>query len=232
LCTIVVLIRPGHAWPVALAANRDEQCDRAWDPPAAWWPDRPGVIAGRDRTGGIAGVLNRPGSLGPAPGKCSRGKLPLIALEHPSAEDAASAITQLDAGAWRSFNMLLADRRGAIFLRGLGRGSPTAHPLPPGLHMITAHDPDDLTSPRVARHLPRFRAVPPPEADQGRSWLASLADRTGSAADQINVKPRAGFGTVCSSFIALPEAESPTWLFAAGPPDAAPFLPVELETAS
>ena len=134
VCTVVLLIRPGHAWPLILAANRDERLDRPWDPPAAHWPEQPGVIAGRDRTGRrhldggeprtawSAAVLNRQGSLGPAAGKRSRGELPLLALAHRSAGEAPAAIAALDAGAWRSFNLVLADRDGAVFVRGLGHG--------------------------------------------------------------------------------------------------------------
>src|SRR5579859_5935712 len=151
MCTVVLLIRPGHTWPVLLAANRDEMLERAWDPPAAYWPDQPGVTAGRDRSGGgtwmginrhgvAAAVLNRPGSLGPAAGKRSRGELPLLALAHASAADAAEAIAATDAAAWRSYNLVLADHRGAIFVRGLGRGRPESRPLLPGLHMVTAHE--------------------------------------------------------------------------------------------
>src|ERR1700722_9048122 len=121
MCTVVVLIRPRHAWPLVLAANRDEMLDRAWDPPAEHWPERPGIIAGRDRAAGgtwmgvnragvVAAVLNRPRSLGPAAGKRSRGELPLLALEHRSADAAAAALGALDAGAWRSFNLVLTDR--------------------------------------------------------------------------------------------------------------------------
>ena len=40
--------------------------------------------------------------------------------------------------------------------------------------------------------------------------------------------PRGGFGTVCSSLLALPRAGRRSWLFAAGPPDVAPFLAVSL----
>ena len=50
MCTVILLRRPAGAWPLLLAANRDERLDRAWDPPQAWWPDRPGVIGGRDRS--------------------------------------------------------------------------------------------------------------------------------------------------------------------------------------
>jgi hypothetical protein len=178
-----------------------------------------------------AAVLNRPGSLGPAAGKRSRGDLPLLALAHRSAGEAAAAVTALDAGAWRSFNLVLADREGAIFVRGLGHGRPEARPLAPGLHMVTAHDPDDLESPRVARHLARFQEADQPEPAPDpilgwQAWRDILADRTGEPGEQINVVPRGGFGTVCSSLLAIPRAGPPVWLFAAGPPHEAPFQAV------
>jgi hypothetical protein len=237
MCTVVLLIRPGDAWPLILAANRDEMLERAWDPPGAYWPDRPGIVAGRDRTAGgtwmgvngegvVAAVLNRPGGLGPAGGKRSRGELPLLALEHPSARAAAAAIGGIDVNAWRSFNLVIADRRGAFFVRGLGHGRPAPSPLVPGLHMITAHDPDDPDSARVARHLHRFRAAEPPSPAGWQAWQEILADRTGEPGEQINVVPRGGFGTVCSSLLALPREGGREWLFAAGPPHQAPFLAV------
>jgi len=241
LCTIVVLVRPGHRWPLILAANRDEMLDRPWDPPAAHWPDRPGVVAGRDRLGGgtwmgvnrngvVAAILNRPGSLGPQPGKRSRGELPLLALGCTAAADAAAAIAALDAGAWRSFNMVIADADGAWFLRALGEGRPEAQVLASGLSMVTARDPNDLTSRRVARHLPRFRKAPPPEPpDEWSGWKAIVADRSGPPESQINIVPRAGFGTASASFLALPKSGPPVWLFAPGPPDRAEFAPVALE---
>ena len=52
MCTIVLLRRPGHPWPVVLAANRDEMRDRPWRAPGRHWSDRPQVIAGLDLTGG------------------------------------------------------------------------------------------------------------------------------------------------------------------------------------
>ena len=237
MCTVVLLLRPDHPWPVILVANRDESVDRAWDPPKAWWPGLPGVIAGRDRTAGgtwmglnqhgiTAAVLNRPGSLGPAEGKRSRGELPLIALAETTATAAIEAIVALDASAWRGFNLVIADRTGASFIRGAGYGRPTAHRLPPGVSMITAHDPNDLESPRVARHLARFRDAAAPDPDDWHAWRAILGDRSGPAGAQMNVVPRGGFGTVCSSLLAIPAAGEPVWLFAAGPPDQAPFEPV------
>ncbi|EGO94617.1 NRDE family protein, partial [Acidiphilium sp. PM] len=52
MCSLILSFLPGDAWPVVIGANRDEMLARPWDPPAAHWPERPGVIAGRDRTAG------------------------------------------------------------------------------------------------------------------------------------------------------------------------------------
>jgi len=183
---------------------------------------------GVNARGVVAAVLNRPGSLGPAAGKRSRGELPLHALMQGSVNDAAGTITALDAGAWRSFNLVLADRTGAVFVRGLGYGRAEACSLLPGLHMVTAHDPDDPESPRVAMHLARFRAASAPEPGNWRAWQDIVSDQSGEPGEQINVVPRGGFGTVCSSLLALPQEGPPEWLFAAGPPNEAPFHPVSL----
>ena len=221
-----------------LAANRDERLDRAWDPPGPHWPERPGVMAGRDRLGGgtwmaarrglVAAVLNRPGSLGPASGKLSRGDLPLLAAGHASAIDAARAIGALDAGAYRSFNMVIADRGEALFVRGLGDGQPEITALTPGVHMVTAHDPDNMASPRVARHLPRFRAATAPDTDGWVAWRTLLADGSGPGGSELNVTARGGFGTVCASLLSIGREDATEWLFAAGPPDTVAFRPVAL----
>ena len=181
---------------------------------------------GMNRHGVVAAVLNRQGSLGPAPGKRSRGELPLIALEHDSAAGATAAICALNAGQWRGFNLVLADRSGAFFVRGAGHGAPHAEALPSGLSMVTAHDPNDPESPRVARYLSRFRTAPAPQPDDWTAWMTILADRSGDSAEQLNVVPRGGFGTVCSSLVALPLDDPPIWLFAPGPPHEAAFAPL------
>ena len=234
MCTVVVLVRPGHAWPLLLGANRDERTERPWDPPGPHWP---GVVAGRDRLGGgtwmaagvgvVGAVLNRPGSLGPAPGKRSRGELPLLAARQLTAGSATRALTGLDAGQYRPFNLVVADRARAWFVRGLGAGSPRALELAPGLHMVTAHDPDDPASPRIARHLPRFRQAAAPDEDGGAAWRALLADASGPAGSELCVPTRDGFGTVCSSLLAMGLDGAMTWEFAAGPPGAVPFRAVD-----
>ncbi len=242
MCTIVLLRRPGHAWPLVLGANRDEMRDRPWRPPGRHWPGRPAVVAGRDETAGgtwlgvndrglVAAVSNRHGSLGPAAGKRSRGELPLAALVHGGAVEAAEALTRLDPGAWRAFNLVVADREAAFWLRHRGDGGTIERfAIPEGVSMLTAGELDDPESPRIQAFLPRFRAAPPPRPEAGdwRAWEALLAssETAGGPLSAMSIATDAGFGTVSSSLIALPGSGSgagPVWRFAAGRPDEAPY---------
>jgi hypothetical protein len=131
MCTLILLRRPGAAWPLVLATNRDELARRRARPPGRHWPDRAEVVAGLDvQAGGswlgindhgvVAGVLNRTGTLGPAAGKRSRGELVLEALDHADAAAAAHALSDLDPDAYRPFNLVIADRRDAFWLRHAG----------------------------------------------------------------------------------------------------------------
>ena len=52
MCTVVTLRRPGHDWPLLIAANRDEMQGRTWSPPARHWPERPATVAGKDHQAG------------------------------------------------------------------------------------------------------------------------------------------------------------------------------------
>ena len=251
MCTLIVLRRPGHPWPVLLAANRDEMADRPWRPPGRHWPDRPQVVAGMDELAGgtwlglndsgvVAGVLNRRESLGPDPVLRSRGELPLEALDHADAAEAARALSAVDGRSYRSFNMVVADNRDAFWLRGLGPdgdGRIGVRPLAEGLSMVTACDLDDAeASPRIRLHRPRFAAAAPPDPETGdwSAWIELLASReslpgTGPG-EAMTVLTDTPFGTLSSSLIALPAAGRagirPVVLFCAGRPGGAPHLPV------
>ena len=171
---------------------------------------------GVNRAGLVATVLNRPGSLGPAPGRRSRGELPLIALGHATADCAAKAIGTLDGTRYRSFNLVLASRESVWFVRNDDAGVLTSYRLPPGLHMVTAYDPDDIASPRVVRHWPRFAAAAPPEPPDWTTWVGLLGDESGPRPSALSVASQAGFGTACASLLGLPESGAPEWLFAPG----------------
>ena len=240
MCTLVLRLAPGETWPLLVGANRDEMIARSFDPPAAHWPDQPDVIGGRDRLAGgtwlavnaagvMAGVLNRPDSLGPEKGKRSRGVLPLRALRFGSAAEAAASFRGGEAGSWRSFNLVVADRHVAFFIRGEGAGSIAAHALPPiGVHIVTAHDPNDERSARIARHGPRFRDAPAPVPPDLVSWERLLADDSPPRASAIAVRPLGGFGTTSSALIGVgPET---VFRFTAGFPGEMPYADVALRS--
>ncbi|KAA5604455.1 NRDE family protein [Roseospira marina] len=248
MCTLVLLRRPGHAWPLLLAANRDEMRDRPWTAPGRHWPDRPEVIAGRDDLAGgswlgwndhgvVAAMLNRHGTLGPQEGKRSRGELVLEALDHADARDAAEVFADLNPEAYRPFNLVVADTHEAFWVRHAGTGPVAVEALAEGLSMLTAADVNDTGDPRIAAHLPRFRAaaVPDPEAPEG--WAGWTAVQTmgpppdaAMAGAGMCFAYDSGFGTICATQIALPapalDPRPPVIRFAAGPPDMTPFVPM------
>jgi Transport and Golgi organisation 2 len=279
MCTLVLSRRPGTTWPLLLAANRDELADRPARPPGRHWPDRAELVAGLDLQAGgswlgindhgvVAGVLNRPGTLGPAAGKRSRGELVLEALDHADADAAARALSDLDPDAYRPFNLVVADNRDAFWLRHAGSlpgfafrtasgawreiaphripGAAVGaavrttaiecRPIPAGVSMITAHDLNDLTSPRIRRYLPRFRSASPPDParDDWDAWIALLADRGADDGDPhgaMTVVTDGVYGTLSSCVIALPARGTPIMKFADGRPDQAPFEPIPLRSS-
>ncbi len=256
MCTVVILRRPNHLWPVILGANRDEMLDRPWTPPARHWDDRTDVIAGRDdlaggtwmglNDAGVVGcILNRRGSLGPAPDKRSRGELVLEALDHADAAEASDALADINPDAYRPFNMIIADNTSAWWLAlteeaaSMGQNV-SVQPIPDGLSVFTAYDRNDTTDTRVKTYLPRFEAADPPDPDANNwaAWTSLLgsSETEGAAYNAMSFKMESGFGTSSSSLLALPsvdasfgpEAKRPIWLFAAGPPQSSPFTPVDI----
>ena len=247
MCTLVILRRPGHAWPLLFAANRDEMVDRPWQPPGRHWADRPEVIAGRDELAGgtwlgvnddgvAAAVLNRIGSLGPTRDKRSRGELVLEALDHADASAAAEALADLDGSAYRSFNLVIADNQDAYWVRSTGVARVDVAPVPTGLSMITSGELNDMDSPRIDRFIERFRDAPEPDIEGGdwSAWEALLASRVYDADDgpveAMCIVTDQGYGTVSSSLIALPAPEHAeqghVWRFSPGRPGDDPYAPV------
>lgn len=251
MCTVVILRRPDHPWPLILAANRDENQGRPWLAPARHWPDREDVTAGLDELAGgtwmglneygvVACVLNRPGTLGPAPNKRSRGELPLEALDHAEASAAAEALSHLDPSAYRGFNMLIADAREAFWIAAR-EGERRIHvaPLHEGLSMLTAHDLNDQVGSARIRHFhPQFNAVPPPEpdSDDWEHWTRLLecpepAPNEGPESAML-IQLDNGFQTSSSSLIALPRPGNPDisaiWRFRAGLPGTAEWKSVKI----
>ena len=248
MCTLVILRRPEHLWPVVIAANRDEMIERPWRAPARHWPDRPEVLAGLDLLAGgswlglndwgvVAAVLNRQGSLGPAPGIRSRGELVLEALDHADAVAAAEALSHLDPRAYRTFNLIVADNRDGFWLRHAGGPRIEVQPLKDGLSLIAAGDIDDPTHRRLELARPRLLAAAEAPLDDWTVWQDLLSDPTVPAGEPQTAAMRfataGGYATVASALIALPPLEAaartPIFRFAGWQPEPSPWQEVPLK---
>ncbi len=249
MCTLVILRRSNHAWPVIVAANRDENLNRKFEPPDRHWKDFPDVTGGWDSARGgtwfavndsgvMAAILNRPDSTGPHNDKRTRGELVLEALTQSDASAAAESIAYIRPDSYAPFNMVIMDNTFACWLKHDGSGKINVSEIPEGYSMITAYDRNDYNVPRVRTYLPRFQSAktPDPDHDQWRDWQVLLGQRLYSAKDGPNaamciVDPEASYGTVCSQLLAIPHVENsrkPLFLFANGRPGEAEFKAVEL----
>jgi Transport and Golgi organisation 2 len=248
MCTVVILRRPGHRWPLLLGANRDEMIDRPWREPGRHWPDRAEVVAGLDLFAGgswlgindwgvAAAVLNRTGSLGPLPGLRSRGELVLEALDHADAAAAAEALAHLDPDAYRTFNLIVADERDGFWLHHAGARHIEVMPLKDGLSMIAAGDIDDLGTRRLELAMPAFRAWPAPEPDRDdwAGWEALLGSNRAPPGEPATAAMRFlsdSYGTVSSALVALPatdgDSRRPRFRFAGWQPEATPWHEISL----
>jgi len=135
---------------------------------------------------------------------------------------------------------VVADPKDAYWLRHGGDGEIRVHAIPPGLHMLSATELDDMGYPRIRGYLQRFRSaeVPDPRHDHWQAWKDLLANRTYPAeagpiaAMNLEELPN-GTETVSSALIGVPAyprfVSQPRWLHAEGSPDRFPFDPVALK---
>ena len=223
MCTYVFHFDASANWPFIIAGNRDEMKSRPWSAPADHWPDRPGLIAGLDQTAGgswagmnddgvVACILNRWDTLGPADGKRSRGEIVLDALDFADAADAADALSALAPGAYRGFNLVVADNRDCFWLRSVEGENIEVHTVATGTHLISHGELDDFSTRRIARYLPKFQDLGAPQnPDDPRAWddwRALLSDGSLDPGDDpksaLRVDlPDIGFGTSSQSFMAV-----------------------------
>jgi Transport and Golgi organisation 2 len=238
VCTLVIAHDPTASGPVLLAATRDEFRARAWEPPAEWWPEEfPGVVGGRDLESGgtwlavspgerrVAGILNRIEPTGLSDDEAeSRGELPLLAAARGGA-----AIEERDLSLMRPFNLVLVETGGITWWRYDG-AELSRDEVPPGLHILTAADLDDMSNARQRYWLPQFdRATPPDLSASGLApagwgdWPELLADVDRPYDDPRALNVRHGgaegiFGTVSASLLALGD-DGVRFEFCPGPPD-------------
>src|SRR5579862_824642 len=161
MCLIIAAFQVNSAYPLIVAANREERRDRPSTPPHLWRADpapAPRVWAGRDDIAGgtwlgvnsaglVAGITNRrTGPAGPRgqqgsprgsvidPSLPSRGLLCLQTLRRPTPSDALGAAqATLHQGPSNPFNLFCGNAYEAWVLDWRGRHQR----LRPGIHVIS-----------------------------------------------------------------------------------------------
>lgn len=163
MCLILLAWRVHPGFPLVVAANRDEFHARP-AAAAAFWQDRPGILAGRDlqakgtwlgvaRNGKFAAVTNYRGAHDPG-AKESRGALVAGFLLSDSSSKTFAERTEKIKGVYSGFNLLAADRDELWWLSNRD-GDP--RPLGPGFYALGNFL---LDSPDVMEVKSRFEASP------------------------------------------------------------------------
>ena len=236
MCTLAAYVRCTPSLPLLVAANRDEFLDRPTADPQVLIVD-PWAFGGQDLSAGgtwfgvngagmVVGLLNRRRPSGPDPGLASRGLLALTMLQQPGVAAACRALEGIEGSAYNAFNLLVADRHGAIVATNR-EGAIQITRLEPGIHLLTNLELNDPTCPRIAKSWQRFRSLDLAAASDPATLVPCL--QTILADHSTALDPRAdvidtlcvhlpGYGTRSSSIVAAGATGSLRFWHAAGPP--------------
>lgn len=185
MCLIALAWRAHPAYDLVFAANRDEFHARASEP-AAFWPDAPGVFAGRDleaggswcgvsRDGRFAAVTNVREPAAPEPGRRSRGALVADYLAAPNRARAYGEALWAERAAYAGFNLLLGDGEDLCYLGNRDRRGVLI--LEPGVYSLSNGVLGD-DWPKTRRAEAGLRAALTAATVDPENLLAMLADQT------------------------------------------------------
>lgn len=176
MCLILLAYDTHPRYSLLVAANRDEFHARP-TAPLAFWPDQPGLLAGRDlqaggawmgvsRDGRFAALTNyrEPGQA--QSGAPSRGDLVRDYLQAPQTARTMLRQLQPHAAAYNGFNLLLSDATG---LYGYSNRAAGYQRLSPGVHGLSNH----------------LLNTPWPKLERGRQALQGLLQRDRLAAEDV-----------------------------------------------
>jgi uncharacterized protein with NRDE domain len=233
MCLLALFFRVVEDAPVVVGANREEAYDRGGEPPqlldgtcravGGRDPVAGGTWLGVNERGVLVAVTNRPRSEPQAQPR-SRGLLARDLLACPSAAAAVDlASRELGRpGRYAGCNVLVADRDRAVVLHA--GDWLRVRPLPPGLHVLTAHDVNDASDRRLGHALWWLNQREYVTSGQCVAALKELCGQCGGDDPPICLRGERG-GTVSSSILAVrtPLSRS-TYLHAQGPPDRTPYV--------
>ena len=165
MCTLAIYFQTNRDFPVVVAANRDEFYERPATAPTRL-VEEPLVVGGRDvRAGGtwlgvnadnlVAGVLNRRSYTPPDATRRSRGLLCLEVLRESSVTAAAARVLRDPGDLYNPFNLLIASPEAACVIGNVS-GAMLKMSLPPGVHLLTNLELNDIECPRIAKSYALF----------------------------------------------------------------------------
>jgi hypothetical protein len=213
--------------PVIAAANREEAYSRGGEPPrildgscravAGVDPVAGGTWFGVNQHGVLVAVTNRDKSQLPAHPR-SRGLLVRDLLQCATARAATELATrELGENHYAGCNFLCADCEGASVIHA--GDWLRVRPLPPGIHVLTARDVNDLGDARIAHSLSWLSQRGFASAPDCLTAMRQLCGETGNGGPPICLRGKLG-GTVSSTLVALGQSlAQSTYLHCQGPPD-------------
>jgi uncharacterized protein with NRDE domain len=229
MCLVALLFQTCADAPLVVGANREEAYARGGLPPrlldgelraiGGVDPTAGGTWLGVNERGVLIAVTNR--SKSPAPKvPRSRGLLARDLLSCERARAAADHATrELGGGDYAGCNVVCADGQDAVVLHANERLR--VQPLPPGLHLLTAQDVNDLTDARQEFARAWLRSQPHRTAAEAVPALRELCGLSGDAPMCLRSGTR---GTVSSAVFALTRPlDQSVYLHAQGPPDVTPY---------
>jgi uncharacterized protein with NRDE domain len=231
MCLLALFFRVVEDAPVIVGANREEFYSRGGEPPQVLDGSIP-AVGGRDPTSGgtwlgvnassiLVAVTNRPKSETPARPRSRADRGPTI-LGCPTVKDATDlASRELGQDRYAGCNLLIADHESAVVLHAADWLR--VRPLPPGLHVLRAHDANDASDRRLGHALWWLSERRYGNASHCMAALKELCAQTGNGDPPICIR-KEDRGTVSSSIISLRQPlERGTYLHAQGPPDRTPY---------
>jgi uncharacterized protein with NRDE domain len=147
VCLLIVAWQVDDAYPLVVAANRDEQYARPARSMTVLAEGEPRILGGRDELAGgtwlavnslgvVAALTNRPTPGGRDPAKRSRGELPLMLAREASAEHAVTSLAaRIDPGAYNPAWLLVGDRDSLLYAELTGAVLDFDR-LAPGVHVL------------------------------------------------------------------------------------------------
>lgn len=189
MCLIVMALGAHPEYPLILAANRDEFYARPTRD-AAWWPDYPHILGGRDlqaggtwlathRGGRFATVTNFGEARRPPAGQSSRGLLVTDFLN--GSLSPSEYLETIDGDRYAGFNLIVGDASGVAYLSNRDDGVRSLAPGTYGLSNTLLDGPWH----KIGRSKERLQSLLDENRINDTELLRMMGDRQRAPADEV-----------------------------------------------